>query len=253
MNRPSPDHTASAAPTFAPASASADTDPDTQAASPTWPAAVLWDLDGTIVDTEPYWMQAEYDLVAQFGSEWNHHHAQAIVGFDLINAAEYIRAHAHVDLTPRAIVDWLIERVEAQLDGAIPWRPGARELLAEVHAAGIPNVLVTMSWKRLTRPIVAALDPGVFTAVIAGDDVPAGQGKPHPTPYRLGAAAAGVDPHDCLAIEDSPTGATSALAAGCTVLGVPNVKAIDPAPGLTLHPTLANLTLPTLARLAPLA
>ena len=120
----------------------------------------------------------------------------------------------------------------ARLHRRIPWRPGARELLADLNEAGVPCALVTMSWRRFVDPIMAALPDRTFVATITGDEVPPGRGKPDPEPYLLGAAACGVHPEDCVAIEDSPTGVRSALRAGCRVVGVPNVKALDPEPGV---------------------
>ncbi len=118
----------------------------------------------------------------------------------------------------------MLDGVIARLRQRIPWRPGARRLLRELNDAGVPCALVTMSWRRFVDPIVAALPPGTFDAVITGDEVPAGQGKPNPTPYLMGAGFCAADPRDCVAIEDSPTGVRSARDAGCRVLGVPNVR-----------------------------
>jgi HAD superfamily hydrolase (TIGR01509 family) len=114
--------------------------------------------------------------------------------------------------------------VVARVRQLVPWRPGARELLAELGARGIPCALVTMSWTRFAVAVVEALPAGSFAAVVAGDDVT--HGKPHPEPYLTGAARLGVDPSRCVAIEDSPTGVRSASAAGCVVVAVPNVVPI---------------------------
>ena len=102
----------------------------------------------------------------------------------------------------------------------VPWRPGARELLADVRANQIPTALVTMSWRRFAMEVVDALPAGAFDVSVVGDDVE--RGKPHPDPYLLAAERLGVDITRCLAIEDSPTGVASALAAGATVLAVPH-------------------------------
>jgi beta-phosphoglucomutase-like phosphatase (HAD superfamily) len=153
------------------------------------PAAVLWDMDGTLVDTEPYWFEVERELVESFGGEWPEHHAKAVVGFDLLDSAEYIREHGGVPLDPYEIVDRMLDGVIARLRQRIPWRPGARRLLRDLNEAGVPCALVTMSWRRFVDPILAALPPDTFEAVITGDEVPLGEGKPKPTPYRMGAAA----------------------------------------------------------------
>ena len=188
------------------------------------PAAVLWDMDGTIVDTEPYWFAAEFEIVEMHGGQWSHEHARALVGSDLLDSGAYMRKHGGVDREPADIVEMLLDRVVAQLRVEVPWRPGARELLAAVNEAGIPTALVTMSWKRFADQVVECLPSGSFRASVTGDEV--SRGKPHPEPYLLAAERLGVDPRDCVAIEDSPTGVRSALAAGCRVLGVPHVVGI---------------------------
>jgi HAD superfamily hydrolase (TIGR01509 family) len=213
------------------------------------PAAVLWDMDGTLVDTEPYWFDAERELVEAFGGTWPEHHAKAVVGFDLLDSAEYIKRHGGVPLDPHEIVDRLLDGVIHRLRRNIPWRPGARRLLRDLNEAGVPCALVTMSWRRFVDPIVDALPSGTFVDVIVGDEVPLGEGKPHPTPYVMAANSCGADPRDCLAIEDSPTGVRSALAAGCQVLGVPNVRALKPARNVTVIESLREMGLDDLAGL----
>jgi HAD superfamily hydrolase (TIGR01509 family) len=207
-------------------------------------------MDGTLVDTEPYWFAAERDLIDEFGhGDWPQEMAEGMVGFDLLDGAEYIRRHGGVDLPAEEIVDRLLDGVIARLHRKIPWRPGARELLAELNEAGVPCVLVTMSWRRFVAPVLAALPPGTFVASITGDEVPPGEGKPRPTPYLLGAEACGTDPRDCLAIEDSPTGVASAVGAGCRVLAVPNVTTPEAGPGITFIESLDGVRVRHLNRL----
>ena len=184
------------------------------------PAAVLWDMDGTLVDTEPYWIDVEYALVEEYGGTWSHEHALNLVGNDLLVSGAYIREHGGVDLEPAEIVDRLLDGVIARIREQVPWRPGAVELLELLNAAGVPCALVTMSYERFVAPVLAALPEGAFATVVTGDAVTVG--KPHPEPYLTAAAVLGVDPRACVAIEDSNTGAKSAEAAGCTVLVVPN-------------------------------
>jgi HAD superfamily hydrolase (TIGR01509 family) len=184
------------------------------------PTAVLWDMDGTLVDTEPYWVEAEYALAERYGGTWTREHALNLVGNDLIESGLYIREHMGIDLEPSLIVEELLDHVIASVERSVPWRPGAVELLAGLQEHGVPCALVTMSYRRFVAPILAALPEGTFTEVVTGDAVL--RGKPHPEPYLKASRALGVDPADCLAIEDSNTGARSAEAAGCTVLVVPN-------------------------------
>jgi HAD superfamily hydrolase (TIGR01509 family) len=184
------------------------------------PRAVLWDMDGTLVDTEPYWIEAEFALAEAYGGTWSREHALNLVGNDLIASGRYIREHMGIDLEPSLIVEELLDRVIASVERSVPWRPGAVELLASLREQGVPCALVTMSYRRFVAPILAALPEGTFAQVVTGDGVL--RGKPHPEPYLKAARGLGVDPGDCLAIEDSNTGARSAEAAGCTVLVVPN-------------------------------
>lgn len=199
---------------------------------PSLPAAVLWDMDGTLVDTEPYWIAAETEVVEAHGGTWSHEDGLALVGLDLINSGTVIRDRGPVPLEPAEIVEMLLDRVVASVRREIPWRPGARSLLAACAASGLPNALVTMSWRRFADEIVAALPPGSFSAVVTGDDV--AHGKPHPEPYLLAARRLGVDPRRCVAVEDSPTGVASAHAAGCTVLAVAHHVPLEP-PGTDRH------------------
>ena len=189
--------------------------------APAWPvAAVLWDMDGTLVDTEPYWVEAEYALASRHGGAWSQEHALNLVGNDLIESGRYIREHMGIDVEPSLIVEELLDGVIASVERSVPWRPGAVDLLASLNDQRVPCALVTMSYRRFVAPILAALPDQTFAEVITGDAVL--HGKPHPEPYLKAARGLGVDPADCLAIEDSNTGARSAEAAGCTVLVVPN-------------------------------
>ena len=204
-----------------------------------FPKAVLWDMDGTLVDTEPYWMEAEYELAALHGGTWSDAHALALVGNDLLVSGAYIREHMGIDLTPEEIVEQLLDRVVVRVRRAVPWRPGARELLADLRGHDVPCALVTMSWQRFVDPILETLPAGTFDAVVTGDQV--ARGKPHPEPYLAAVERLGLDPAGCLAIEDSETGATSAVAAGVPVLCVPNHVHVRPAPGRIIRDTLLGL------------
>lgn len=206
------------------------------------PAAVLWDLDGTLVDTEPFWMDAEHELAAQHGKSWTEEDGLKLVGFSLIDAGIYIAQRLELDMMPEVIVDFLVTRVAQRLHSEpTPWRPGARELIDALAAAGVPQALVTMSWVPIADPIAAKLP---FGAVVTGDSVT--HGKPHPEPYLTAAVKLGVDPTECVAIEDSGTGANSANAAGCHVLVVPNMVNIPSAPRRFERRTLEGLTPETL-------
>ena len=215
------------------------------------PAAVLWDMDGTLVDTEPYWMRAEYALVAEHGGHWTEEQARALVGNPLPVSAEVLHRTGGVALPPEVIVERMLDHVVADVRRHLPWRPGAQELLGALRAADVPCALVTMSYARLTDAVVSALPAGTFAAVVPGDQVR--HGKPHPEPYLTAARRLGVAPQDCVAIEDSRTGVTSAHAAGAAVVAVPHVVPVPPGPGIVVVDTLEGLSPAGLARLAGLA
>lgn len=205
------------------------------------PAAVLWDMDGTLVDTEPYWIASEFELVERHGGTWSREHALHLVGQDLLDAGRYLREQTGIDVTPEQIVEEMLDGVVARVRESVPWRPGARELLEQLRTAGVPCALVTMSYQRFVAPILEQLHPGAFQAVITGDMLE--RGKPHPEPYLTAAAALGVPVGDCLAIEDSNPGVASAIAAGCAVLVVPNHVAVDPGVGRVFLESLVAVTL----------
>ncbi|WP_309647968.1 HAD family phosphatase [Nocardioides sp.] len=224
--------------------------PDASASAPTGaPAAVLWDMDGTLVDTEPYWIETEFELAATYGGTWSHEHALALVGNDLLASGRYIQEHMGIALEPEKIVELLLDGVVAKVEQHVPWCAGARELLVSLHSAGVPCALVTMSYARFVAPILRELPPETFAVVVTGDQVD--NGKPHPEPYLTAASALGVAPEDCVAIEDSNTGTTSAEAAGCQVLVVPNHVPVAPGARRHVRADLTEVTIAELGRLVP--
>lgn len=182
------------------------------------PAAVFWDMDGTLVDSEGEWMIAATELLEQFGCTLDKEVRHALVGASMDTAASVLRG-AGVDLASEEIISALMARVSVLVRHGAVWRSGARELCAQIAAADIPQALVTMSYRTMAEDVLAQLDGNPFAVVIAGDF--GGAGKPSPDPYLAAAAALGVDPRDCVAFEDSPTGVASAVASGAATIAVP--------------------------------
>ena len=213
----------------------------------TLPAAVLWDMDGTIVDTEPFWIEAEHRLVESYGGRWSDELAHQCVGNPLLVSAQIIRENSPVTLTPEQIVDVLLDGVVRQMREHVPWRPGAHALLESLAAQQVPCALVTMSYTVFAQVLVDALPAGTFAAVVTGDAVT--HGKPHPEPYLTAAQRLGVEPAVCIAIEDSPPGVRSAVAAGVPTLAVPHVVSVPDLDGAVQVDTLEGLTPSDLVRL----
>ena len=203
------------------------------------PAAILWDLDGTLVDTEPLWIAAETALVHSHGGVWTHEDALTLVGNSLDESAEILISRG-VNLTPEQLIATLIEQVNGEVERLGPqWRPGARELVSEAAERGIPQAIVTMSYRVQAETVAAALPPGAITTIVAGDMVSAG--KPDPEAYLMAAEVLGVSITECIAVEDSVTGVRAALASGAKTLTVPHIQDVPAFDGLARATTLAGL------------
>ena len=226
--------TGSAQPTISVASADA---------SPALKAA-LWDMDGTLVDTEPYWIAAEIELVRAHGGHWDEEMAKSLVGSALETSARVLQ-NAGVKLEVREIVDHLSQKVIEGIRTALPWRPGARELLADLHGRGVRCVLVTMSERPMAQEVVNALPAKFMEFLVTGDQVV--NGKPHPEPYLsaielLREADPELTAAHCVALEDSAPGVASAMAAGVATIAIPHVVALADDPNRTTWDTLAGKT-----------
>ncbi len=211
------------------------------------PAAVLWDMDGTLVDSEEYWLSSEQNLAKEFNGSWDAQDGLDLIGMSLYDSSQVMKDKMGLDLEPEEIIQRLTDDVVAQLTVSIPWRPGARELLLELKKRGVKTALVTMSMKRMADSVAAQIPFKAFDVIVAGDMVT--HGKPHPEPYLLAATMLGVKPEDCVAFEDSNTGLTSAEAAGTKAIGITNIVPITLRPGRTIWPTLEGVTLKDLRKL----
>lgn len=203
------------------------------------PHAILWDMDGTIVDSEEYWITAEIELVELFGGIWTHQDGMELVGNGLPTTAEKLQHHG-VALSIDEIIQALTNRVLEQLEVSVPWRPGALELIQQFHTAGIPQALVTMSIERMARSVVALIPGLPLTEVVAGDNVM--KSKPDPEAYLQAADKLGVDISRCVAFEDSPSGCRSAHSSGAVTIGVEYLVPLSGIPTDVTLDTLVGVT-----------
>lgn len=196
-------------------------------------------MDGTIVDSEEYWIVAELELVNLFGGTWTHEDGLALVGNGLPQTAAKLQEHG-VELSIDEIIQALTNRVLEQIEVAVPWRPGAVELIHQFQAAGIPQALVTMSIERMARKVAAVIPGTPLTEVVAGDNVL--KTKPDPEAYLLASERLEVDISQCVAFEDSPSGCRSAHSAGAVTVGVTNLVSLDGIPTDVTLDTLVGVS-----------
>ncbi|QWF85466.1 Phosphorylated carbohydrates phosphatase [Amycolatopsis sp. CA-230715] len=208
------------------------------------PAAVLWDMDGTLVDSEKLWDVALYEAAESLGGTLSEEQRLTLVGSNMDATASYLlEVVTGQEPTPAAIAEmgeWIRQRTANLFEGALPWRPGAREALAAVRAAGLPSALVTSTERALTELALNTIGREFFDVTVCGDEVD-GLNKPLPEPYLRAARLLGVDPARCVAVEDSPPGTESAVAAGCTVLVVPNDVPVEPGERRVFRSSLAGV------------
>jgi HAD superfamily hydrolase (TIGR01509 family) len=215
------------------------------------PAAVLWDMDGTLVDSEKLWDVALYETSEWLGSKLSDEQRSTLVGSNMDATATYLLEVAGRVVTPEAVEEVgaaIRDRTAGLFDDPLPWRPGAREALAAVRAAGIPSALVTSTERALTDLALKTIGREFFDVTVCGDEVD-GRNKPHPRPYQLAAELLGVDPARCVAVEDSPPGTESAEAAGCVVLVIPNDVPVGPGERRVFRTSLVGVDVATLSSL----
>ena len=204
------------------------------------PAAVLFDMDGTLVDSEKVWDVALHELARRAGGRLSPEARRAMIGSNMGRTMSLMREDLGQPDRPEAPdVQWLTDRVHDLFAAGLVWRPGALELLRAVRAAGLPTALVTSTGRRLVEVALNTLGRENFDVVVVGDEVRTP--KPDPEPYLTAAKLLDAPIEDCVAIEDSPTGVASALASGAAVLAVPAELELPPTDGVHLRESLVGV------------
>ena len=180
-------------------------------------------MDGTLVDSEKLWDVSLSALYETFGSVMSRETRTALVGASAEETMVAVYSELGLDLEPAAMaqsIRWLHDHTATLFDGGLPWCAGAREMLDGLVAEQIPMALVTNTNRELAERALNSIGRHYFSFTVCGDEVPSG--KPAPDPYLRATELLGVEPADCLAVEDSVTGTAAAEKAGCAVLVVPN-------------------------------
>ncbi len=204
--------------------------------------AVLWDMDGTLVDSEKLWDIAMHALYARMGGVLSAEVRESTVGGSAETVMRIVYDDLGLEPDPAAMAesaDWLHDYTGALFEQGLPWRPGAKEMLDGLTAAGIPMALVTNTRRDLTERALKSIGSHYFSVSVCGDEVD--RAKPAPDPYLRAAQLLGVPVEHCLAVEDSVTGTAAAEAAGCPVLVVPNDIHVPAGPRRRHAETLGTL------------
>jgi HAD superfamily hydrolase (TIGR01509 family) len=214
-------------------------------------AAVLFDMDGLLVDTEPLWFEVETEVMARLGGDWSATDQAKLVGGSLEATLGYLLGKATRPVPRDTLARWMLDAMTAKVCSArVSLRPGAAALLAEVKAAGVPHALVTSS-ERVIMDAVLSVTGLRFPVTVCAEDVT--RIKPDPEPYLLGTKLLGADPAASVVLEDSTNGVTAAEAAGCQVIAVPNVAPVPPAPGRIIAGSLTEVPLSRLRNMVAAA
>jgi HAD superfamily hydrolase (TIGR01509 family) len=206
--------------------------------------AVLFDMDGLLVDTEPLWFEVEHAIMSKLGGDWTEQDQRTLIGGSLYRSVDYLLGRASRQASRDQVAGWLIDGMaELLAEREVEAMPGALELLAEVRAAGIPTALVTSSERVIMEAVLASLTRHdiTFPVTVCGQDVR--HPKPHPEPYLLAAELLGAEPRFCVALEDSPNGVAAAEAAGCVTVAVPGLAPIRARQGRLVAASLAHVDL----------
>lgn len=191
--------------------------------------AVFFDMDGTLIDSEPLWWQAAEAVAASLRYTLSEADVPEVVGRSVADTAGHLRAVSGTARTAAEIGDDLLAGFQERVARGPRLMAGAVELLDALAAAGVPIGLVSASPRPIVDLVLSRLGAHRFAVTVADGETP--RTKPHPDPYLAAAKALGVDPRSCVVVEDSPTGTASAQAAGCAVLVVPSTLPVEPAEG----------------------
>ncbi|ALU21496.1 hydrolase [Corynebacterium pseudotuberculosis] len=205
--------------------------------------AILWDMDGTLVDSEGIWAEATFAISEEMGNRLTADQQLQTVGASFDFTLGLCADNAGLALDSNSREFWknrLFSQVSALFATELTLKPGLSGLLDSVHQAGIPMAIATNTVRRVAQHSIHAIGESYFDATICGDEV--ANPKPAPDIYCEAAQRLKTQPRHCIAFEDSYNGMLSALAAGCIVIGVPEQDDMRIPKGVTLMNDLHGST-----------
>jgi HAD superfamily hydrolase (TIGR01509 family) len=209
--------------------------------------AILFDMDGTLVNTEPLWLASETDLMARYGYPWSERDQANCLGGPLDRVGEYMFARAGDHESPEFFTNTLISLVGERLRGGVGLMEGAEDLLDLCREHAIPVALVSASPRVLVDAVLASFDNRHFDVSISSDDVT--RVKPDPQGYHIAAERLAVRIERSLILEDSATGVAAAKASGARVVAIPHLVAIPEDDQVKVIHSVRELSLETLVHL----
>jgi HAD superfamily hydrolase (TIGR01509 family) len=204
-------------------------------------SAILFDMDGTLIDSEPLWLKAEIEVMAEVGCHWDEKDQINCLGGPAERTERYMQERSQNIKPYGYFINRLHEVMRARITNELDLIPNALSLLKECKDAGIKTALVTASSRDLMTIVLKRFPPGTFDVVVSGDDVE--KSKPDPAPYLLAAKQLSVDILKCLVLEDSLTGVQSGLSSGAKVIGIPHLVQMSEHPNLRVISSLDEITL----------
>jgi beta-phosphoglucomutase-like phosphatase (HAD superfamily) len=209
--------------------------------------AVLWDMDGTLIDSEPIWIEEEHRLMQSLGVTWSEEDAKHCLGGPLERVDTYMRSRVNGGHKPLELAFLLIDRMIERLSSGVSFTLGAENLLRAMHGERLPMALVSASTRRIMDAALKSIGHDFFSFTCSADDV--AEAKPNPEGYLMAANALGVDIERTLIIEDSVIGMRAAIDSGGYVLGLPHLTELPEGEKVVHRHGLEDLDLASLGEL----
>jgi len=204
-------------------------------------SAILFDMDGTLIDSEPLWLEAEIEIMEELGCNWDQQDQINCLGGPIDKTENYMQDRSNNIKSFGYFTKKLDDVMEQKLSTKLNLIPNALEIINECKRSEIKIALVTASSGRLMRAVLKRFPVGIFDTTVSYDDVK--RSKPDPEPYLLASKTLGVNITNCVVLEDSLTGVQSGLSAGAQVIGIPHLVKMPSNPNLRVVESLSEINM----------